>query len=437
MDITYAREVYIQAMSFAMVAGRFSRGVSIESAARTILDAPPPSGVPRPTDLILDATATYYADGPFSAAPMLRRSVNVFRGPDVSLEEELLSQGLVVAAAFLLWDDEALYLLASRHAHLARQMGALGMLHLSLFVLAHVHVFTGDVPVAASLLAEAEAIGEMTGAQMFPPTAASLAALRGREPDASSLIERLTKEAVTAKMGIFAHWAQAASAMLYNGLAQYEQALAIAREASEQPEDWISALVLPELIEAAVRCGSSGVALEAFDQLVQSTTASGNDWALGIEARSRAQISEGSRAEDLYLESIERLGRTRIRVELARSHLLYGEWLRRERRRIDARVQLRLAHNMFTTMGAEAFAERTRIELVATGEKARKRTPQTPLQLTPQEDQVCRLAAEGSTNAEIAARMYVSASTVDYHLRKAFQKLGVRSRAQLAARLSR
>jgi DNA-binding NarL/FixJ family response regulator len=139
----------------------------------------------------------------------------------------------------------------------------------------------------------------------------------------------------------------------------------------------------------------------------------------------------------LYLESIERLGRTRIRVELARSHLLYGEWLRRERRRIDARVQLRLAHNMFTTMGAEAFAERTRIELVATGEKARKRTPQTPLQLTPQEDQVCRLAAEGSTNAEIAARMYVSASTVDYHLRKAFQKLGVRSRAQLAARLSR
>jgi DNA-binding CsgD family transcriptional regulator len=220
-----------------------------------------------------------------------------------------------------------------------------------------------------------------------------------------------------------------------NGLLQYDRALACAQAAEENPLNDRSHLMLPELIEAAVRSGSLAVAAEAFERLVPSTGASGTDWALGIEARSRALLSEGDAADSLYREAIERLGRTRVRVELARAHILYGEWLRRERRRMDARDQLRVAHDMFATMGAEGFAERTRIELVATGETARRRVTETSADLTAQEGQVCRLAADGNTNAEIAARLFVSSSTVDYHLRKAFRKLGVRSRSELAGRL--
>jgi DNA-binding CsgD family transcriptional regulator len=231
----------------------------------------------------------------------------------------------------------------------------------------------------------------------------------------------------------FVQWG---TALLYNGLGRYEDALAAAQQAGEDSHaqrfcNW----GLVELIEAATRSGKVERAADALERLSETTRADGSDWALGIEARSRALLSDREAAENFYREAIDRLGRTRLRVELARGRLVYGEWLRRERRRLDAREQLRLAHELFTKFGMEAFAERARIELEATGEHARKRTVDTRDDLTPQEAQISRLAAEGATNREIAAQLFISASTVDYHLRKAFRKLGVKSRTQLARRL--
>jgi DNA-binding CsgD family transcriptional regulator len=220
--------------------------------------------------------------------------------------------------------------------------------------------------------------------------------------------------------------------VLHNGLGHYEDALATAQQAAEDSHvPWFSTWGLVELIEAAARSGRPELAAEAFGRLSQTTAASGTDWALGVEARSRALLSDGEVADAQYHEAIERLGHTRVRVELARARLLYGEWLRRERRRLDAREQLRHAHELFSQFGMEAFAERARVELEATGEHARKRTADTREDLTPQEAQICRLAAEGATNQEIAAQLFISPSTVDYHLRKAFRKLGVKSRHQL------
>ena len=224
-----------------------------------------------------------------------------------------------------------------------------------------------------------------------------------------------------------------ATAVLYNGLGRYEEALAAAQQAVEDPlAVRLSTWGLVELIEAAARSGKAEVAVDALGRLSEMTAASGTDWALGVEARSRALLTDGEAAERLYRQAIERLERTRVRVELARAHLLYGEWLRRERRRLDAREQLRTAHELFTEFGMEAFAERARVELEATGEQPRKRTVETRDDLTPQEAQISRLAADGATNQEIAAQLFISPSTVDYHLRKAFRKLGIKSRTQLA-----
>jgi DNA-binding CsgD family transcriptional regulator len=226
--------------------------------------------------------------------------------------------------------------------------------------------------------------------------------------------------------------------VLYNGLARYEEALTAARRATEYPQDLaFFAWGLAELIEAAARCGKADLAADGLRRLSELTRTSGTDWALGVEAQSRALVSEDDVVEDLFREAIVRLGRTRVRVELARAHLLYGEWLRRERRRLDARKQLRTAHNLFTEFGMEAFAERAQVELQATGEHARKRSVETRDDLTAQEAQISRLAADGATNQEIAAQLFISPSTVDYHLRKAFRKLGVKSRHQLKQHLLR
>jgi DNA-binding CsgD family transcriptional regulator len=223
-----------------------------------------------------------------------------------------------------------------------------------------------------------------------------------------------------------------ASALLYNGLGRYEEARVAAQQDGEHPDELLfSTLALAELVEAAARSGKPELAADALRRLSERTRASGTDWAVGLEARSRALLSDGEAAEPLYRQAIERLARTRIRVELARAHLLYGEWLRRERRRLDAREQLRTAHKLFAQFGMQAFAERARVELEATGEHARRRTVETRDDLTPQEAQISRLAADGATNQEIAAQLFISPNTVDYHLRKAFRKLGVKSRHQL------
>ncbi|HEY2436274.1 MAG TPA: LuxR C-terminal-related transcriptional regulator, partial [Solirubrobacteraceae bacterium] len=335
-------------------------------------------------------------------------------------------------SAMDVWDHEALEVLSIRLVELTRNAGALAALPLALTLRMGIHLYAGDLGTVTSLSAEVEAVTEATASQLAPYGALLLAAWRGREAEAAAVIKATIDEVVPRGEAIgvpFAHWA---SAVLYNGLGRYQDARAAAEQASEHREDlepynWS----LAELVEAAIRSGEPEVAIGALGRLAQTTRPSGTDWGLGIEARSRALVSAGERAEILYREAIERLDRAGIHAELARAHLLYGEWLRRERRRQDAREQLRCAHYLFTDFGMDVFGERARVELEATGEHARKRTADTRDDLTPQEAQICRLAGEGATNQEIAAQLFISPSTVDYHLRKAFRKLDVKSRRQL------
>jgi DNA-binding CsgD family transcriptional regulator len=335
-----------------------------------------------------------------------------------------------------MWDDDAWMVLSTRQLELARRTGALSVLAFLLGSAIAVYAFFGELRTAAILAEEQRAAIDAIGVAADPSGALALASLRGREAEFAELIRTTIGDAEARGEGIALTNAEFLSGGLYNGLGRYEAALAAVLPAerfySEGPAIW----ALTELIEAAVRLGQPERARSAFERVRETTRAAGTDWALGIEARLRALLSVGDDAEELYLQAISRLGRTRIRVQLARTHLLYGEWLRRERRRLDAREQLRTAHEFFRDAGMEAFAERARLELEATGERARKRTVNTLDQLTPQETQIARLAAQGETNRAIAAHLFISASTVEYHLRKAFRKLGVKSRTQLAERLS-
>jgi ATP/maltotriose-dependent transcriptional regulator MalT len=275
-------------------------------------------------------------------------------------------------------------------------------------------------------------VTEATGSRVAPYGALVHAALRGREAEASHLIAATIREAAAGGQGTAVQYAQWARAVLMNGLGRYEEALAAASEASDDtPELFVSMWSLSELAEAAVRTGDADRARRALMRLGEHTHASSADWALGLAARSRALLSEGDDAERLYREAIERLARTRLRPELARSHLLYGEWLRREGRRVDAREQLRTAHGMLAAIGMEAFAERARRELVATGARLRKRAVDTRDELTPQEEQIARLARDGLSNPEIGARLFLSPRTVEWHLKKVFAKLGISSRIGL------
>jgi DNA-binding CsgD family transcriptional regulator len=351
-------------------------------------------------------------------------------------EEGLRWLALACRVAMDLWDDESWELLATRQVRLGRDAGALAVLFIALRGRIGLHLLAGELGGAASLVEEVAAVAEATGRHFVPYDALALAVWRGREADAAPMIEAGVKEMVTRGEGMGLAIIRWASAVLYNGLGRYEEALVAAEEASAYPLELLFyTWGLVELIEAAVRSGRPKPAHEALRRLSDKTRASGTDWALGLAARCRALLSDDDAADVFYREAIERLGRTRIRVDLARAHLLYGEWLRRQRRRLDAREQLRVAHDLFTEFGMEAFAERARGELGATGEHARKRSVETRDDLTPQEAQISRLAAEGATNQEIAAQLFISPSTVDYHLRKAFRKLGVKSRHQLEQHL--
>jgi DNA-binding CsgD family transcriptional regulator len=363
----------------------------------------------------------------------LRRALSAFRSDEISREEGLRWLWVACHAAGLLWDYESWDVLSARLTQLATDAGALSVLPVALSTRAGVHLFAGELAVAGSLVDEVNALTEVTGSSIAPYGALGLAAFRGREAEAAQLIEAGTKEVMRRGEGEGLTFIQWATAVLYNGLGRYEDALAAAEQAAEASrEQWFSTWGLVELIEAATRSGKAERAADAIQPLSEATRASGTAWARGIEARSRALMSAGDAAETFYRQAIEALGRTPLRVDVARAHLLYGEWLRRQRRRLDAREQLRSAHELFTEFGMEAFAERARVELNASGEHARKRTVETRDDLTPQETQISRLVADGATNAEIAARLFISTSTVDYHLRKAFRKLGVKSRTQLA-----
>jgi DNA-binding CsgD family transcriptional regulator len=362
--------------------------------------------------------------------------VSLFIGDSITDSDRLRRGFFALSPICFLWDEDGYRTLMDRQIQLVRSTGALDHLPLDLEASALLAAWSGDFAGAAALIAEAGAVCEVTGSRIPPYSALLLAGLRGRLTEAISLINATIDAAKAAGQVSLVTLARWATAVLYNGLGRYDEAREVARAAADDPAGiYVSMWALPELVEAAARSGEMPVASAALERLAGTTQVSGTDWALGIEARSRALLTEGQAADDLYREAIDRLGRTRLRPELARAHLLYGEWLRREHRRADARQQLRTAHDLFDEIGMEAFAERARKELLATGETTRKRTApaaaQASRELTPQEMQIARLARDGLANPEIGARLFISSHTVQYHLSKVFAKLGISSRGQL------
>jgi DNA-binding CsgD family transcriptional regulator len=364
---------------------------------------------------------------------VLRQAAAAFASERTPAEDRLRWAWLAGNAAVYLWDVDGYDAISAGATQLARAAGALDQLPLGLQAQAAVATWCGDFPAAAAVIREVRLVTEATGTLMAPYAAISLAAARGRESEAVPLLEATLAETLGGGQGIAVSWVRWATAILLNGLGRYADAAVVAEQASEVPEYLVSGLALPDLVEAAARSGNTRLAAGAVERLAETTQPGGTDWGLGVEARSRALVSQGLAAEELYREAIDRLGRTRLRPELARAHLLYGEWLRRENRRADARGQLRTAHELLSDIGMEAFAERARRELAATGETARRRTAPAAAsqELTAQEAQVAQLARDGLSNPEIGARLFISSHTVQYHLSKVFAKLGITSRGQL------
>jgi DNA-binding CsgD family transcriptional regulator len=437
IDVALARDTYLEALAAAMFAGRLALpGAGVFEVAAAAQAAPRPVDPPRPADVLLDGLTALFTEGLASAVPTLRRAHRAFEADQRSPAEQLRWLWLASASSQHIWDDRYALALADRHVRVAREAGALGELPLALTQRVFVHVFAGELGAAEALVGEIHAAMESIGAALVPYAAVALAGLRGRESEAASLIERGRIDGSERGEGVGLTVLDWAEAVLDNGLGRHAQARAVALRAVDHPQDISSSnWGMVELIEAAVRSGRPEVALAAQRRLVETTEICGTHWALGIKARSSALLADDASADELHVEAIERLQRSSVHIELARAHLLYGEWLRRRRRRIDAREQLRTAHQLFSGFGMEGFAERARVELEATGEHVRRRTVDGLGQLTPQEAQISRLVAQGNTNREIAAQLFISPSTVEYHLRKAFRKLGVKSRTQLANRV--
>jgi DNA-binding CsgD family transcriptional regulator len=436
LDLGLARETYLEAFTAAVLAGRLSRGADVTEVSRAVRLAPAPSAPPRAPDLLLDGLALLVTDGRAAGTPLLKRSLSAFRGQDVTTEEGLRWLWLAGRVADDLWDDESWEVLCTRNVALARQAGALAVLPIALRSRIFVHVFAGELDQGAALMQEVRAVTDVTGTQLAAYGAVALAAWRGREAEADELITATIDDVTSRGEGMGLSISYHARALLCNGLGRYAEARAAAEQATEHEDLGIFAWAQTELVEAASRSGGPEIAIAALERLTETTRTAGTDWGLGIEARSRALLSEDNAAEDLYREAIERLGRTHIRVDLARAHLLYGEWLRRRGRRVDSRQQLRTAHEMCTAMGLEAFTERARRELLATGETVRDRGVEAREELTAQEAQIARLADDGKTNPEIGAELFISARTVEWHLRKIFAKLAISSRRQLGEALS-
>jgi len=438
LDVGLARATYLEALWAAMFVGRLASGVGVLEVAQAARAAGRvgASGQPQSApDLLLDGLALLITEGYAAGTPILKRALRAFHSDDLSVEDGLRWLWLACRAAVYLWDDEAWDVLATRHLELARDAGALAVLPIALISRTAVHLNAGELAAAAALSEETEAVTDVTRSHLAPYGPLALAAWRGREAEASELIQTSMKEVAARGEGQGLALIDWTSAVLYNGIGRYEDALAPAQQAGEHPEELPFAWGLAELIEAAALSGMPGRAGDALERLSETTRASGSDWGLGIDARSRALLSDGESAEHLYREAIERLGRTRVRMALARAHLLYGEWLRRGHRGTDAREQLHTAYDVFVTMGADGFAERAGRELAATGETVPTRAAETRDELTPQEAQIARLARDGYTSPEIGAQLFISPRTVEWHLRKVFAKLGIKSRRQLRTAL--
>jgi DNA-binding CsgD family transcriptional regulator len=430
LDVDLAREAYLDALGATVILGS-GADVDPVAIARDAL-ATRRDGPPRPVDLLLEGLALRLTDGAATAAPTLRGALAAFRKAHLPVDVALGWGWLAAYVAAATWDHATHVALAERLAHLSRQDGALATLPHTLANLSTIHLRQGELARASVLMREADAAVLATRSELPMPVATLMAAYRGREAEVWPLIGGASEQPAEPPRGLGAVIVQLAGVLLCNGLGRYEDALRVGRTALDDPEPvgtppW----VLPELVEAAVRAGAAHEAAAALDRLCEHARVSGSDWALGLEARSRALLATGKVAERLHREAIERLARPGSRVDLARAQLVYGEWLRREGRRVDARVQLRDAHDRLSAMGIEGFAERARRELRATGETARKRTMETRDDLTAQELEIARLARQGLSNQQIGAQLFISPRTAEWHLRKVFAKVGITSRVAL------
>ena len=431
LDPNLARESYLDAWGAALFAGKFANA-DMREVALVVRARPLASTAPHATDLLLTGVAELMTDGREAAAPAIRRAMTAFLAEDLPVDKGMRWSVITSCAAMELWDFETRAAVIDRQTQRARAAGALAPLAFGLVGQSITAALSGDFDEAARVTAEADAVTQVTGGQVAPFGGMLLAALRGRETDAFALMDRTIEAATSSGAGFAVQWAHWATALLCNGLGRYEEALVAARQAWDDFPDWfVSIWATSELIEAASRLGRPDLGTEPLAHLVASANVGGNDWALGIAARSSALLLDGADAEHQYRTAIRHLQATRIRPELARAHLVYGEWLRREQRRVDARKQLQTAHSMLAGMGAHGFAERARHELLATGAKVRKRVETRPDELTPQEAHVARLAADGHTNVEIGAELYLSPRTIEWHLKKVFVKLGISSRRAL------
>jgi DNA-binding CsgD family transcriptional regulator len=395
---------------------------------------PSPSPV-RATELLMIGQGLRVIEGGAAGTPVLKRALRAFRSEPLEGEDEMRGLLFGCSVAQAIWDDESWLALPSRYVSLARESGALAVLPIALEMQCASQVDAGQLAAAQASIEEAEAIADATGSPPMHDGVVRLAAWRGVQRPALERVEAAIRDAADRGEKTSITGAEYAAAILYNGLGRHEAALGAAQRACEHHPAKAYPRALSEMVEAAARSGEREIAVRALGQLEDGTTVSGTEWALGVEARARALISEADAADALYREAIERLGRTGIRGEHARARLLYGEWLRRGRRRLEARAELRAAHESFIAIGAAAFAARAARELLATGETARKRTEETSDRLTPQETQIARLARAGLSNPEIGSRLFISPRTVEYHLHKVFSKLDIGSRSQLVQAL--
>jgi DNA-binding CsgD family transcriptional regulator len=435
-DAHLARATMLEALEAARVTGRFTAaGESDLDICRAARAMPlPPGSPPGVADLLLDGATALVLDGHAAAVPVLGPAIAGLLADQSDSADALLWLGIGCWAAGAVGDDTSLHELATRLEQRAREEGALGALSNGLLFLAMSELLTGSLAAVRAHFAERAEIMATVGQ---PSDVGELVVLawRGRETEARAAAAAVTRYATEHGHGWMLDFADYARTVLELGLGNYRAALPGDPGNYRDNPSFLGIVGLPDLIEAASRCGERAVAAEATAEFAARALPSGTAIALGLLAVSQALLADDTDAEKLYQDAIEHLSHCRGNLRQARAHLLYGEWLRRQKRRLDARSQLRVAHEMFLRMGAGAFAERARAELAATGERARKRTNETRRDLTPQETQIAVLASGGATNGEIAARLFLSASTVDYHLRKVFRKLDLTSRRQLARAL--